>query len=157
DLSSIRIHADRSSGELAERLQARAFTVGSDIFFAPGQFQPQTQSGMRVLGHELTHAAQQGAVSSVNALSAHASHPRVTGGAAGVQREVAPHRIEDSGTVLSKIWRLVNTHIELGKDKGSAIANMARIIGLGIGFNPGADPSEKSNSFVYMCNCGWID
>ena len=64
DLGGIRIHADKSSSDLAERLQSRAFTVGPDIFFGPGEFAPHTSSGLRVLSHELTHVVQQGATPS---------------------------------------------------------------------------------------------
>jgi hypothetical protein len=59
DLSSVRIHANSTDGELAKQLQAKAFTVGPDVFFAPGEFQTDSRSGMRVLSHELAHAAQQ--------------------------------------------------------------------------------------------------
>lgn len=56
DFGGVRIH--RSSA-LAPRLGAEAFTVGSDIHFAPGRFQPSSSSGLHLLGHELTHVVQQ--------------------------------------------------------------------------------------------------
>src|ERR1700678_1900118 len=55
DLSGIRIH----EGPQAERINAGAFALGSDIYFAPGQFQPDTPQGLQLLGHELTHVLQQ--------------------------------------------------------------------------------------------------
>lgn len=156
DLGGVRIHADRASSQLAQRLQSRAFTVGSDIFFAPGEFQPHTPGGMRVLSHELTHVAQQGAVPAT--ASPRGPAPLVTGGAGGsIQREVAPWRIEPSSKVLDKIQDIANSHLDLGKNQGPAVANLMRLISLGLGFNPGSDPSERKNSFVYTCNCGWID
>jgi hypothetical protein len=36
-----------------------AFTIGTDLYFAPGQYNPQTIQGERLLGHELTHVVQQ--------------------------------------------------------------------------------------------------
>jgi len=55
DFSEVRVHV----GPQAERLGALAFTVGSDIYFAPGRFQPDTIQGKRLLGHELAHVLQQ--------------------------------------------------------------------------------------------------
>ena len=43
----------------AIKVGARAYTQGSDIHFAPGQFKPGTSAGKRLLGHELTHVVQQ--------------------------------------------------------------------------------------------------
>ncbi|MDG2122042.1 MAG: DUF4157 domain-containing protein, partial [Actinomycetota bacterium] len=40
-------------------LQADAFTVGSDVFFRGGLYQPGTGAGDRLLGHELAHVAIQ--------------------------------------------------------------------------------------------------
>ena len=36
-----------------------AFTMGSDLYFVPGQYNPQTPQGEQLLGHELTHVVQQ--------------------------------------------------------------------------------------------------
>ena len=60
DLSSVRVHTDSSADELNRSMQSRAFTVGSDIFFARGEYQPQSTAGQRILAHELTHTVQQG-------------------------------------------------------------------------------------------------
>lgn len=62
DFSSVRVHADSSADALNRSMQARAFTVGSDIFFSRGQYQPGTASGQSLLAHELTHTLQQGAI-----------------------------------------------------------------------------------------------
>ena len=59
DFSQVRIHADSRAGETAKAIQAKAFTVGSDIAFAPGQYSPQTMEGRRLLAHELAHVIQQ--------------------------------------------------------------------------------------------------
>ena len=58
-LSDVRIHADGAAAALARSVSARAFTVGSDIFFAPGEYQPATAAGRELLTHELVHVAQQ--------------------------------------------------------------------------------------------------
>jgi hypothetical protein len=55
DFASVRVHV----GPQAERIGAVAFTMGSDIYFAPGRFQPDTVQGQQLLGHELAHVVQQ--------------------------------------------------------------------------------------------------
>jgi GNAT superfamily N-acetyltransferase len=55
DFSNVRVHV----GPQAERIGAIAFTVGSDIYFAPGRFQPDSVHGQQLLGHELAHVVQQ--------------------------------------------------------------------------------------------------
>jgi len=59
DFKSVRIHDDALAGESAQAVNALAYTVGSDIFFAPGQHQPGTPEGQRLLAHELVHVGQQ--------------------------------------------------------------------------------------------------
>ncbi|WP_322814461.1 DUF4157 domain-containing protein [Chloroflexus sp.] len=59
DLSTVRIHHDRSAAVTARSLGAVAYTIGRDVFFAPGQYAPHTPAGQRLLAHELTHVVQQ--------------------------------------------------------------------------------------------------
>jgi|JI10StandDraft_1071094.scaffolds.fasta_scaffold12139_8 hypothetical protein len=59
DLSMVRIHDGAESARSASALDARAFTVGSDIHFAAGQYQPEDPFGMHLLAHEVAHTAQQ--------------------------------------------------------------------------------------------------
>jgi len=61
DFSDVRVHADAAAGRSARDVAARAYTVGRDVVFAPGQFAPETYEGRRLLAHELTHVVQQGA------------------------------------------------------------------------------------------------
>ncbi|WP_280827895.1 DUF4157 domain-containing protein [Mycobacterium sp. OTB74] len=59
DLGDVRVHRDDAAATATTALNARAFTAGRDIAFAPGEFRPDTASGRRLLVHELTHVAQQ--------------------------------------------------------------------------------------------------
>jgi len=59
DFSPVRIHADPEANTLNRGVAAIAFTVGSDIFFRAGFYQPQTPAGQHLLAHELTHVVQQ--------------------------------------------------------------------------------------------------
>jgi hypothetical protein len=58
-LSDVRVHTDDGAAALARSVSARAFTVGSDIFFGPGEYQPGSRTGRELLNHELVHVAQQ--------------------------------------------------------------------------------------------------
>jgi hypothetical protein len=58
DLSGVRIHTGGESAKAATGFGARAFTVGSDVHFNAGQFDPGTKEGDRLLAHELTHVVQ---------------------------------------------------------------------------------------------------
>ena len=55
DFSAVRIH----EGVQAAAVGALAYTQGTDIHFQPGQYDPQSQRGRELLGHELTHVVQQ--------------------------------------------------------------------------------------------------
>ncbi len=55
DFSQVRIH----EGPHAEGIGAQAYTQGTSIHFAPGQYQPESQRGQELLGHELAHVVQQ--------------------------------------------------------------------------------------------------
>jgi hypothetical protein len=55
----VRVHTGGSAAAAADAASARAFTVGSDIVFAGGQWSPHTPAGRHLLAHELTHVVQQ--------------------------------------------------------------------------------------------------
>jgi len=55
----VRIHNDAHAAALSNAVSARAFTVGSDIFFGSGEYRPGTTDGRQLLTHELTHVVQQ--------------------------------------------------------------------------------------------------
>ncbi|MGW4059386.1 eCIS core domain-containing protein [Amycolatopsis sp. NPDC004747] len=59
DFGGARVHTDARAGALAEELGARAFTVGEDIAFAPGEYRPGTLGGDALIAHELAHVQQQ--------------------------------------------------------------------------------------------------
>jgi hypothetical protein len=59
DFSKVRIHTDTNANQLAQSIQARAFTKGNDIVFGRGEYNFESFNGKKLLGHELTHVVQQ--------------------------------------------------------------------------------------------------
>lgn len=59
NFSHVRVHTNVESHKLNRALNARAFTIGSDIFFSEGQYNPYDLDCKRLLAHELTHVVQQ--------------------------------------------------------------------------------------------------
>ncbi len=58
-LDHARVHTDAHADTLNRSLNARAFTIGSDMFFAANEYQPASREGQYLLAHELTHVVQQ--------------------------------------------------------------------------------------------------
>lgn len=59
DFSGVRVHTGAQAAGISDDLNARAFTVGSDIAFGPGEYQPGTMIGDALIAHELAHVIQQ--------------------------------------------------------------------------------------------------
>jgi Domain of unknown function (DUF4157) len=59
DFGDVRVHTDAHAAQSASELSALAYTVGGDVFFAAGRYQPTQREGRRLLAHELTHVLQQ--------------------------------------------------------------------------------------------------
>jgi hypothetical protein len=90
DLSAVRVHTDRHADRLADGLQAEAFTVGSDIYFRAGRYDPSSSAGARLLAHETVHTVQQSDPSAVGSTGTPAqSGCRVIGAADPLEREAA--------------------------------------------------------------------
>jgi len=59
EFGSVCVHADSEADTLSRALSAEAFTVGTDVYFRAGRFQPTTAAGRHLLAHELAHVVQQ--------------------------------------------------------------------------------------------------
>ncbi len=55
DFSRVRVHSDPA----ATQLGAKAYTVGEQIVFDPGEYRPESEPGRYTLAHELAHVVQQ--------------------------------------------------------------------------------------------------
>lgn len=76
DFGSVRVHTGDAAAQTAQDLDARAYTVGSDIAFNAGEYRPGSEHGRELLAHELTHVVQQGGAG------------ELSGGGSGAQRQV---------------------------------------------------------------------
>ncbi|NPV90579.1 MAG: DUF4157 domain-containing protein [Firmicutes bacterium] len=86
DFGGIRIHADTHAAQLNSSINARAFTVGEDIYFGGGEYNPQSRAGQELIAHELTHTIQQ---TGGNPLSAPGEGGPPAGGLAAQPRRIS--------------------------------------------------------------------
>ncbi|MBN1203483.1 MAG: DUF4157 domain-containing protein [Myxococcaceae bacterium] len=61
DFSKVRVHTDERAHTSALLVDAVAYTVGRDILFRRGTYQPGTSQGKQLLAHELAHVTQHSA------------------------------------------------------------------------------------------------
>ncbi len=104
DLSAVRLHPELPA---AVDLGARAFTLGRDVAFAPGEWRPGTREGRRLLAHELVHVVQQ----------AQACGPRVQRQANPIDKQAQAlidlaHDAKKSlkWRALELVWRMLQTY-----------------------------------------------
>ncbi len=91
DFSGVRIHTGRQSIQMNQELGAKAFTVGNDIHFNQGQYNPTDHEGKRLLAHELTHVVQQ------NNLHHHIQRTPDHGGTASMHEELTRKYSQETG------------------------------------------------------------
>ncbi len=56
NFGDVKVNANSSK---ADEMGALAYAQGNEIHFAPGQFDPKSQAGQELIGHELAHVVQQ--------------------------------------------------------------------------------------------------
>lgn len=131
-LDRVRVHSGAESADLNQRVSARAFTVGQDIFLGGDQLTSGAAQDRHVLAHEIAHTLQ---------------------GPEGVRRATAPdapvirrYRTEAGGKKGGTFVGIPaachchidigNPHFKVGKDDGSRI-------------NFGTDMSKKRMQLAY--------
>jgi len=116
DFSQVRVHTDPRAGESAEAVNAQAYTVGRDVVFAPGQYQPTTEAGNAVLAHELSHVVQQ---------------DDVAGHAASTISHPSDSSEREADVVAGNVLR--NEAVTLNQSPSAAIQTLTVGEGIGIG------------------------
>jgi uncharacterized protein DUF4157/protein-glutamine gamma-glutamyltransferase-like protein len=59
DFSAVRVHTGSEAAWLNQAFSSLAFTRQRDIYFAAGNYNPESTTGRRLLAHELAHVAQE--------------------------------------------------------------------------------------------------
>ena len=59
DFSDVKVHTGPDAANASKSVQAQAFTVGNEIVFNDGKYNPGSPEGQRTIAHELTHVVQQ--------------------------------------------------------------------------------------------------
>ena len=59
DFSQVCVHTDERADQSARSVGANAYTVGNEVVFGAGNYNPQSERGQNLLAHELTHVVQQ--------------------------------------------------------------------------------------------------
>ncbi len=59
DFSGVKIYTGPDAAASAKQLQAQAYTLGNRVVFNEGRFNTETESGKKLLAHELVHVMQQ--------------------------------------------------------------------------------------------------
>jgi hypothetical protein len=67
DFSRVRVHTDSMASESARAVNALAYTVGRDVVFSSGRYEPQSSPGRTLIAHELAHVIQQETAGSTGA------------------------------------------------------------------------------------------
>jgi len=109
NFGDVRIHTDSNASKANASISARAFTMGNDIYFNHGEYNPETTQGRKLLAHELTHVVQQ--TGEQNQLSFETNHlensPLGTLGSLLGNDMMYPYPIVNSGEYVS-IMNLTN-------------------------------------------------
>ena len=58
DFSMVNIHLGPDADRLTDEYEAAAVTIGNEIYFAAGNYAPDTEAGAALLRHELQHVVQ---------------------------------------------------------------------------------------------------
>jgi outer membrane protein OmpA-like peptidoglycan-associated protein len=59
DFSRVRVHTDDKAADSARAVNALAYTVGHQLVFESGRFDPRSDTGRKLIAHELAHVIQQ--------------------------------------------------------------------------------------------------
>ena len=113
DLSHIRVHTGGTADAASQSINARAFSLGNNIAFANGQYQPGTQSGRTLMAHEITHTLQGGdtlrryaGCSTAQDTTINADHTRALAMLDRAISEISSY----NGSTPSKVYNALNTH-----------------------------------------------
>ncbi|MBW4441972.1 MAG: DUF4157 domain-containing protein [Plectolyngbya sp. WJT66-NPBG17] len=144
DFSQVRVHTDSNALMMNQALNAQAFTHGQDIYFGIGKYDPTSETGKRLLAHELTHVVQQSGTiqrQSSSTVERPASAPEASEEPA--VEETQPLQEPSSDPVIETSIRSTEQYTSEQSEENQTSANIAE-------FNP----SSLESSFESAANPG---
>ncbi|HWK90415.1 MAG TPA: DUF4157 domain-containing protein, partial [Longimicrobium sp.] len=103
DFGHVRVHTGTRGESAAERMNARAFTVGEHVAFGAGEYRPGTPAGDALIAHELAHVVQQGGGAGGGAASGHALEEEADRAAVGAVVAGAAGGWQGLGALLPRL------------------------------------------------------
>src|SRR5688500_4510126 len=120
DFSGVHVHDDDAAARSARDVAADAYTVGAHVVFDTGRLSPGTESGRRLLAHELAHVVQQsgGAESSAS----HFGIPAISCSGVSLARTPnAKDQKESPNFTASERQMLIDARAKLNPKKGAIV------------------------------------
>ena len=145
DLSHVRVHSDARAAESAQAVNATAYTVGNNVVFGRGAYAPGSDSGRRLLAHELAHVGQQGG-------TPNSSHV--------VRRFTSAERgdIADLDSVIDTARDIADRRGLWGMMRWGRFTAGAGASGLLEAVRPESGSlGGLTNRYLFTCRCGLID
>jgi len=122
DFSDVRVHTDPVADFAARSINAEAFTIGSNIAFTKGSYNPDSLTGGELLAQELTHVLQQ---------------------SDDVSRSDQPVRRQSTGGADSEDRQPLKRKVEIKVDP-----KPKKVINIRTKPKSGSIPSEITNDFI---------
>jgi hypothetical protein len=128
DFSHVRVHTDAHAAQSANVVNALAYTIGRDVVFGEGRYRPATESGRRLIAHELAHVVQQGGRRSVMQRKAKEKVPcAIHAYDASNPKDTAVIPEDDSGIGVTSVANMVskvNAHVSDDKNGCSCVSRL---------------------------------
>jgi hypothetical protein len=109
DFGRVRVHTGDKAAKSANAVNARAYTVGSNVVFAAGEYAPSVNAGRELIAHELVHTIQQGDVA--------ASPGTLHIGVSGDSLEVEADRAAQASLAGGSTPRPAHTPVKLARQQ----------------------------------------
>jgi len=160
--SQVKVHNNREAIELNQSLDSNAFTVGNDIYFNEGQYDPGSSQGKQLLAHELTHVLQQNDSIQHQLIQREPTRPRSTTGnrmIVEVERILTTVRDPASADETTRMWSGVGTNFSGAVTAGSIARRVWTYIFLRHFTEANSAPGVESAHprYFYSHQYGWVD
>jgi hypothetical protein len=154
DFSGVRVHTDARAAESARAVNALAYTVGQDLAFSHGQYEPGSQDGKRLLAHELTHVVQQSEAPQQAAVMLRQSSGSGSAPSSSLASATVFHPGVSHGHTPSGKWADVQANPNSGFWENRACANFSprRVVDMAIYWEFDDKPRALDHLHWYLSN-----